>query len=100
MARSAKRLRRLRDAYAVPGCRPLPVGGGRGECRQCGTVKTERLEFLADNPCYTKRFAYYVGRRCRQATIKDIAEELHLDWDTVKTLEQQDMRAQLAQGGP
>jgi Mn-dependent DtxR family transcriptional regulator len=26
-----------------------------------------------------------VGQRCRQATIKDIAEELKLDWDTVKT---------------
>ena len=30
----------------------------------CGKVKRERLEFLADNPFYTKRFAYYVGRRC------------------------------------
>jgi len=28
-------------------------------------VKRERLDFLADNPFYTKRFAYYVGRRCR-----------------------------------
>jgi transposase len=69
------------------------------QCRRCGRVKRERLEFLADNPFYTKRFAYYVGRRCRQATIKDIAEELHLDWDTVKTLEQQYMRAQLAKVG-
>jgi transposase len=59
-------------------------------------VKRERLEFLADNPFYTKRFAYYVGRRCRQATIKDVAEELGLHWETVKTLEMQYMRAQLA----
>ena len=41
-------------------------------------MKRERLDFLADNPFYTKRFAYYVARRCRQATIKDIAEELRL----------------------
>ena len=68
-------------------------------CRSCGTVKRERLDFLADNPLYTKRFAYYVGRRCRQATIKDIAEELKLDWDTVKTLEKQYMRAQLDRAG-
>ena len=39
-----------------------------------------------------------MGRRCRAATIKDVAEELHLDWDTVKTLEKQYMREQLAQG--
>jgi len=62
-------------------------------------VKRERLDFLADNPLYTKRFAHYVGQRCRQATIKDIAEELKLDWDTVKTLEKQYMQAQLARAG-
>ena len=50
-------------------------------------------------PLYTKRFAYYVGRRCRQATIKDIAEELRLHWETIKTLEMQYMRAQLARVG-
>ena len=62
-------------------------------------MKRERLDFLADNPFYTKRFAYYVGRRCRQATIKDIAEELRLHWETIKTLEKQYMRAQLARVG-
>ena len=65
-------------------------------CRRCGKVKREQLDFLADNPFYTKRFAYYVGRRCRSATVKDIAEELHLDWETVKELDKQYMRAQLA----
>jgi transposase len=62
-------------------------------------VKGERLDFLAENPRYTKRFAYYVGRRCRQSTIKDVAEELDLHWETVKTLEKQYMRAQLAHVG-
>ena len=56
----------------------------RIECVQCGTVRQESLSFLADNRSYTKRFAFYVGRRCRASTIKDIAEELHLDWQTVK----------------
>ena len=69
------------------------------QCRGCGKVKRERLDFLADNPLYTKRFAFYVGQRCRQATIKDIALELKLDWDTVKTLEKQYMRAQLVKAG-
>ena len=62
-------------------------------------MKRERLDFLADNPLYTKRFAHYVGQRCRQATIKEIADELKLDWDTVKTLEKQYMQAQLARAG-
>ena len=77
----------------------LEVEVRRVDCRSCGHVKRERLEFLADNPFYTKRFAFYVGRRCRQATIKDIAQELKLHWDTVKTLEMQYMRAQLAKAG-
>lgn len=71
----------------------------RIECRTCAAVKRERLDFLADNPRYTKRFAYYVGRRCRQASIRDVAQELKLDWDTVKTLEKQYMQAQLARAG-
>ncbi len=71
----------------------------RVDCRRCGKVKRERLEFVADNPFYTKRFAYYVGRRCRSATIKDIAEELKLDWHAVKELDKQYMAAQLAKAG-
>ena len=77
----------------------LEIEVRRVQCRSCGKVKRERLAFLADNPFYTKRFAHYVGRRCRQATIKDIAQELNLDWDTVKTLEMQYMQAQLARAG-
>jgi transposase len=68
-------------------------------CRTCAAVKRERLSFLADSALHTKRFAYYVGRRCRSATIKDVAEELHLDWHTVKELDKQYMRAQLAKAG-
>jgi transposase len=61
--------------------------------------RRERLDFLADNPHFTKRFAFYVGRRCRQASIRDVAQELKLDWETVKTLEMQYMRAQLKRAG-
>ena len=71
----------------------------RVACRNCGTVKRERLDFLADNAHFTKRFAFYVGRRCRQASIRDVAKELKLDWETVKTLEEQYMRAQLKRAG-
>ena len=87
-----RRVRQVRDLSCGPFRIFLEFEVRRVQCRSCGTVKRERLDFLADNPRYTKRFAYYVGRRCRQATIKDVAEELHLDWDTVKTLEKQYMR--------
>ena len=90
-ARSPRRLR----SHDPPSPRP-PRGGlriflaievRRVACRVCGAVKRERLDFLADNPRYTKRFAFYVGKRCRSSTIKDIADELALEWHTVKELE-------------
>jgi transposase len=71
----------------------------RVDCPQCGGVKRERLHWLADNPFYTKRFAFYVGRRCRDSSIKAVAEELGLDWKTVKELDKQYMREQLRRAG-
>jgi len=71
----------------------------RVECKSCGKVKQERLDWLANHPFYTKRFAFFVGRRCRVATIKDVAQETHLDWKTVKELETQYMREQLRRAG-
>ena len=68
-------------------------------CRRCGEVKQERLPWLADSPFYTKRFAFFVGRRCRATTISDVARELHLDWRAVKELEKQYMREQLCRIG-
>lgn len=67
----------------------------RVACPDCQSVKQERLGWLATNPFYTKRFAFFVGRRCRTATISDVARELKLDWKTVKELDQQYMREQL-----
>jgi transposase len=68
-------------------------------CRRCQKVKQEKLDWLADSPFYTKRFAFYVGRRCRDASIRDVAMELHLDWKTVKALEKQYMQEQLRRAG-
>jgi transposase len=62
-------------------------------------VKRERLDWLADNSRYTRRFAFAAGRRCRTATVKDVAEELDLDWDTVKTLDKLYMDEQLRRAG-
>ena len=55
-------------------------------CRRCGMVRQEKLPWLADDPFYTKRFAFYVGRRCRSSAIRDVARELDLNWKTVKSL--------------
>ena len=62
-------------------------------------VKQERPSWIADNPFYTKRFAFFVGRRCRASTLQDVSKELHLDWKTVKELDKQYMREQLRRIG-
>ena len=68
-------------------------------CWNCDAVKQERLPWLANNPFYTKRFAFMVGRRCRSATITDVAKELELGWTTVKNLEKEYMEEQLRRAG-
>ncbi len=62
-------------------------------------MKRERLDFLVENALHTKRFALYVGRRCRTGTIRDVAAELRLDWQTVKRLEMDYMREQIRRVG-
>ncbi|MDQ3000826.1 MAG: hypothetical protein M3Y08_06155 [Fibrobacterota bacterium] len=61
-------------------------------------MKQEKFSILAENPFFTKRFAWYVGRRCRASTIKDIAKELQLDWHRVKEMEKQ-YKEQLRRSG-
>lgn len=57
------------------------------------------MSWLSENPFYTKRFALYVGLRCREQSMKSVAEELSLDWKTVKELDKEYMREQIASVG-
>jgi len=64
-------------------------------CPQCGKVKQEKLDWLSGNPFYTKRFHFFIGRKCRKMSILDVAKETRLDWHTVKELEKRYMEEQL-----
>ena len=94
-----RKRRRVRDLSCGNPRAFLDLEIRRVDCVRCGKVKQEKLDFLADNPFYTKRFGFYVGRRCRASTIKDVAQELHLDWHTVKAFEKQYMQEQLRRAG-
>ena len=79
----------------------LEVESRRVRCRRCGKVKQAKVPWLATNPFYTKRFAWYGGRRCRATTVTEVAKELKLDWKTVTSLEKEYLREQLRRtGGP
>jgi len=94
-----RKTRRVRDLYCGDMRIYLEVEIRRVLCCRCQKVKQEKLDWLADYPFYTKRFAFYVGRRCRDSSIRDVAKELHLDWKTVKALEKQYMREQVRRVG-
>lgn len=68
-------------------------------CLFCGGVKTERLDWLAELPHFTQRFALFVGERCRESTVSAVAEELCLGWHTVKELDKLYMQEQLRRAG-
>lgn len=90
-----KRMRRIRDLSCGDARVYLETEVRRVLCLKCGKVKREKITWIANNPFYTKRFSYYVGRKCRSMTIQDVAKELRLDWETVKTLEKEYMEEQL-----
>ena len=94
-----RKMRRVRDLPCGEMRIYLEVEIRRVACKSCGKVKQEQLAWLADNPFVTQRVAFFVGRRCRTMTIKDVAEETRLDWKTIKEFDKQYMREQLRRAG-
>lgn len=58
-------------------------------------MKRERLDWLAANPHYPRRFALYVGMPCRSASVKEVADDRRLDWHAAKEMDKLSMREQL-----
>lgn len=67
---TARKGRRVRDLSCGDMRIALAVEVRRLQCQGCRMVKQERLQWLADHPFSTKRFAFYVGRRCRSSTVR------------------------------
>jgi transposase len=65
-------------------------------CSRCGGVRVENLEWLSVNPRYTQRLARQVGTLCREMSNKAVGAALPLDAETVKELDKQYMREELA----
>src|SRR5262249_37543192 len=63
------------------------------------SIPTNPATAPANNPFYTKRFTFHIGRRCRNSSIRDVAKEHLLDWKTVKALEMEYMREQIKRAG-
>jgi transposase len=86
-------VRRIRDLPCGDARISLEVEVRRVRCKRCGTVKREKLPWLANNPFYTKRFSFYVGRKA--AMNQGRGKRAKLDWHAVKALEKEYMEEQL-----
>ena len=71
----------------------------RVNCRGCGGVHVEHLDWLANNPRYTQRFATHVGKLCRDMPNKAVAEMERLHHTTVKDLDKLYMQEQVERAG-
>lgn len=72
----------------------------RVDCKACGAVKRERLDFLSLHAKFTDRFVLKIGAFCRAMSISDVARHTGLDWHMVKELDKVYMREQLRRAGP
>ena len=88
--------RRVRDTDAAGWRLYLAFEQRRVACTRCQGVKVERLDWLAQNPRDTQRFAHHVGILCRDMSNKAVAQLLHLHEHTVKDLDRRYMQAWLA----
>lgn len=71
----------------------------RVDCRGCGSVHVEQLDWLASNPRYTARFALHVGHLCREMSNKAVADLEHLHDSTVRELDKRYMAEQIKRSG-
>ena len=71
----------------------------RVNCPGCSGVHVEHLDWLANNPRYTQRFATHVGKLCRDMPNKAVAEMERLHHSTAKDLDKLYMQEQVDRAG-
>ena len=75
---------------SVPiGSRPVQIDMRvqRLYCKDCACHRQEYLHFVKGKRSYTNRFQRFVVELSRIGTIKDVANFLHVSWDTVKEIQ-------------
>jgi transposase len=93
-------LRRVRDLPFGPySVTHLIFEQYRISCKTCGIV-TEALDFVSPRVSYTKRLAASVALSCQEIrSIKAVAQQYHLHWETVKNIDKQALDERLPKEG-
>lgn len=91
----------VHDGQRVRVFRTIPIGSKqvflvktvyRLKCKECGKVLDEDIHFAAGKRTYTNKLARLATELSGRMTIKDVAQYLHLTWDTVKEIQKRFMK--------
>lgn len=64
----------------------------RLECRECGALRQDRVDFAVPRRRFIRAFARYALALCRVMTMKDVAAHLGVGWDLIKDLQKRDLQ--------
>lgn len=84
-----------RDIKSMPmGNRPITLRKTihRIYCRHCGCTVQERIPFAKEKCQYTKRLGRYIQDLCLYMTIKAVADNLGMSWNTVKEINKERLK--------
>lgn len=84
-----------RDIKSMPmGNRPITLRKTihRIYCRHCGCTVQERIPFVKEKCQYTKRLGRYIQDLCLYMTIKAVADNLGMSWNTVKEINKERLK--------
>ena len=85
--RSGVQLRRIRGVPIGSKQVFLEMKVQRLECKDCHAIRQEHIHFVTGKRAYSNKLARLVVELSRLGTIKDVANHLHLSWDTVKDIQ-------------
>ena len=72
----------------------------RVNCPHCQAVKQETLSWLAASNRFTQRFEDFIGKQCREMTVKRVAELNRISWDQAWRMDKAYMRCLLERNPP
>ena len=92
----------VRNGYVCRDFKTVPIGHTpvvlhtkiqRVKCKACGCDRQEDIHFAHGKRTYTSRLENLVMDLLDMATVKSVAEHLHLTWDTVKDIHKRRLKA-------
>lgn len=96
----------IRKGHVTREIRTVPIGGKqvllsirvyRLACQTCGVLRQEALKVSRPYKRWTLKLARYVVDLLRFCTIQDVADHLHMSWNTIKTIHKEALTKKIKQ---